>query len=156
MNFSQEDDIIHGMGTQGVNGLSQASYVTDFDPSQTPNEDDWWTPMSSVRGSKVKPIKKEKDTATAPPPSQWKKWYRGKTLQLSDSPLPLDGSPQSSLYNFSEESWKGFTDWALNPISLPLGPTILNLFLATRVVSPGKWLGNEVRRSSPNLVNLNF
>ncbi|XP_056850736.1 uncharacterized protein LOC130500056 [Raphanus sativus] len=117
VHFSQEDDIIHGMGTQGVNGLSQASYVTDFDPSQTPNEDDWWTPMSSVR---------------APPPSQWKKWYRGKTLQLSDSPLPLDGSPQSSLYNFSEESWKGFTDWALNPISLPLGPTILNLFLATR------------------------
>ncbi|KAG2311376.1 hypothetical protein Bca52824_022933 [Brassica carinata] len=67
------------MATQGVEGLSQASYVPDFDPSQTNKEDDWWTPMTSVRGSKAKPLKKEKDTA---PPSQWKKWYKGKTTRI--------------------------------------------------------------------------
>ncbi|KAG2329660.1 hypothetical protein Bca52824_000840 [Brassica carinata] len=121
VNFSQTDDIIRGMGTQGIEGLSQASYVPDFDPSQTNKEDDWWTPMTS-----------------------WKKWYKGKSkLQLSDSPLPLDGSPQGSLYNFSAESWKFFTKWALNPKPLPIGPSILNLAVATRIVSAGKWLGNE-------------
>ncbi|KAF2595513.1 hypothetical protein F2Q70_00043549 [Brassica cretica] len=53
---------------------------------------------------------------TAPPPSQWEKWCKGKGqgLQLSDSPLPQDASPQASLYYISEESWKGFTEqWEL-------------------------------------------
>jgi len=35
VNFSQADDIIPGIGTQGVEGLSQTSYVPGFDPSQT-------------------------------------------------------------------------------------------------------------------------
>ncbi|KAF3495645.1 hypothetical protein DY000_02053163, partial [Brassica cretica] len=64
--FSQADDMGRGIGTQGVEGLSQASYVPDCDPSQTKKEDDWWTPMTSVRCSKEKPLKKEN---TAPPPS---------------------------------------------------------------------------------------
>uniref|UniRef100_A0A0D3CBM6 Ubiquitin-like protease family profile domain-containing protein n=1 Tax=Brassica oleracea var. oleracea TaxID=109376 RepID=A0A0D3CBM6_BRAOL len=34
--------------TQRVEGLSQASYVPGFDPSQTKKEDDWWTPMTLV------------------------------------------------------------------------------------------------------------
>jgi len=67
VNYSEADDMGRGIGTQGVEGLSQASYVPDFDPSQTKKEDDWWTPMTSVRGSKEKPLKKEN---TAPPPSQ--------------------------------------------------------------------------------------
>ncbi|KAF8048840.1 hypothetical protein N665_2379s0002 [Sinapis alba] len=125
----------------GVEGLSQASYVPDFDPSQTNKEDDWWTPMTSVRGSKNKQPKGN----TTPSPSQWEKWSKekGKKLQLSDTPLPQDGSPQSSLYYFSEESWIGFTAWSMNPIPLPIGPTCLNLSVSTRIVYPGKWLGNE-------------
>ncbi|KAF8093219.1 hypothetical protein N665_0387s0008 [Sinapis alba] len=141
VNFSQADDIFREMGTQGVEGLSQASYVPDFDPSQTNKEDDWWTPMTSVRGSKNKQTKGN----TTPSPSQWEKWSKGKgkKLQLSDTPLPQDGSPQSSLYYFSEESWNGFTAWSMNPIPLPIGPTCLNLSVSTRIVCPGKWLGNE-------------
>ncbi|KAF8105151.1 hypothetical protein N665_0162s0030 [Sinapis alba] len=141
VNFSQADDIFREMGTQGVEGLSQASYVPDFDPSQTNKEDDWWTPMTSVRGSKNKQTKGN----TTPSPSQWEKWSKGKgkKLQLSDTPFPQDGSPQSSLYYFSEESWIGFTAWSMNPIPLPIGPTCLNLSVSTRIVCPGKWLGNE-------------
>ncbi|KAF8093345.1 hypothetical protein N665_0384s0031 [Sinapis alba] len=152
VNFSQADDIFREMGTQGVEGLSQASYVPDFDPSQTNKEDDWWTPMTSVRGSKNKQTKGN----TTPSPSQWEKWSKGKgkKLQLSDTPLPQDGSPQSSLYYFSEESWIGFTAWSMNPIPLPIGPTCLNLSVSTRIVCPGKWLGNEVIISYTNLVNI--
>ncbi|KAF8107336.1 hypothetical protein N665_0123s0027 [Sinapis alba] len=141
VNFSQADDIFREMGTQGVEGLSQASYVPDFDPSQTNKEDDWWTPMTSVLGLKNKQTKGN----TTPSPSQWEKWSKGKgkKLQLSDTPLPQDGSPQSSLYYFSEESWIGFTAWSMNPIPLPIGPTCLNLSVSTRIVCPGKWLGNE-------------
>lgn len=58
--------------------------------------------------------------------------------------MPQDASPQASLYYISEESWKGFTEWALKPIPLTIGPTCFNLSVATRVVSAGKWLGNEV------------
>ncbi|KAH0885202.1 hypothetical protein HID58_061298 [Brassica napus] len=102
--------------------------------------------MTSVRGSVDNPVKKEKtEMNTAPPPSQWEKWCerKGHGLQLSDSPLPEDASPQASLYYISEESWKGFTEWALKPIPLAIGPTCFNLSVATRVVSAGKWLGNE-------------
>ncbi|KAH0896807.1 hypothetical protein HID58_042437 [Brassica napus] len=102
--------------------------------------------MTSVRGSVDNPVKKEKtEMNTAPPPSQWEKWCKrkGHGLQLSDSPLPEDASPQASLYYISEESWKGFTEWALKPIPLTIGPTCFNLSVATRVVSAGKWLGNE-------------
>ncbi|CAH8380296.1 unnamed protein product [Eruca vesicaria subsp. sativa] len=56
-NFSEADDIFREMGTQGVERLSQPSYVQGFDPSQTSKEDDWWTPMTSVRGSKAKQSK---------------------------------------------------------------------------------------------------
>ncbi|KAH0873849.1 LOW QUALITY PROTEIN: hypothetical protein HID58_071211, partial [Brassica napus] len=78
-----------------------------------------------------------------PLPSHWEKWNKGKGLQLTDSPLRTDGSPQSSLYYCSEESWLGFTEWVKKPTPLPLGPSILNLSIATRIVSLGKWLGNE-------------
>ena len=147
MNYSEADDMGRGIGTQGVEGLSQTSYVPGFDPSQTKKEEDWWTPMTSFQGSVDNPVKKEKtEMNTAPPPSQWEKWCKGKGhgLQLSDSPLPEEASPQASLYYISEESWKGFTEWALKPIPLTIGPTCFNLSVATRVVSAGKWLGNEV------------
>ena len=144
MNFSQADDFIPGKGTQGVEGLSQTSYVPDFDPSQTKKGDEWWTPRTSVRDS------------IAPLPSHWEKWNKGKGLQLTDSPLRTDGSPQSSLYYCSEESWLGFTEWVKKPTPLPLGPSILNLSIATRIVSPGKWLGNEVMFSFTNLLNLSL
>ncbi|KAH0943105.1 hypothetical protein HID58_002742 [Brassica napus] len=146
VNYSEADDLGRGIGTQGVEGLSQTSYVPGFDPSQDKKEEDWWTPMTSVRGSVDNPVKKEKtEMNTAPPPSQWEKWCKrkGHGLQLSDSPLPEDASPQASLYYISEESWKGFTEWALKPIPLTIGPTCFNLSVATRVVSAGKWLGNE-------------
>ncbi|KAG2254182.1 hypothetical protein Bca52824_084318 [Brassica carinata] len=93
MNFSQADDFTHGIGTQGVERLSQTSYVPGFDPSQTNKGDEWWTPRTSVRDS------------IAPLPSHWEKWNKEKGLQLTDSPLAHDGSPQSSLYYCSEESW---------------------------------------------------
>ncbi|KAG5411769.1 hypothetical protein IGI04_008088 [Brassica rapa subsp. trilocularis] len=146
VNYSEADDLGRGIGTQGVEGLSQTSYVPGFDPSQDKKEEDWWTPMTSVRGSVDNPVKKEKtEMNTAPPLSQWEKWCKrkGHGLQLSDSPLPEDASPQASLYYISEESWKGFTEWALKPIHLTIGPTCFNLSVATRVVSAGKWLGNE-------------
>ncbi|KAH0909562.1 hypothetical protein HID58_032883, partial [Brassica napus] len=146
VNYSEADDLGRGIGTQGVEGLSQTSYVPGFDPSQDKKEEDWWTPMTSVRGSVDNPVKKEKtEMNTAPPPSQWEKWCKrkGHGLQLSDSPLPEDASPQASLYYISEESWKGFTEWALKPIPLTIGPTCFNLSVATRVVSAGKWLGNK-------------
>ena len=41
MNFSQANDMGRGIDKQGVEGLSQASYVPDFDPSQTKKEGDW-------------------------------------------------------------------------------------------------------------------
>ncbi|KAF8080124.1 hypothetical protein N665_0973s0005 [Sinapis alba] len=78
VNFSQADNIFQEMGTQGVEGLSHASYVPDFDPSQTNKEDDWWTPMTSVRGSKDKQTKGN----TTLPPSQWEKWSKGKGKKL--------------------------------------------------------------------------
>ncbi|KAF2564545.1 hypothetical protein F2Q70_00016148 [Brassica cretica] len=106
VNFSQADDFIPGIGTQGVEGLSQTSYVPGFDPSQTKKGDEWWTPRTSVQDS-------------------------------------IMVSPQSSLYYCSEESWLGFTEWVKKPTPLPLGPSILNLSIATRIVSPVKWLGNE-------------
>ncbi|KAG2281861.1 hypothetical protein Bca52824_053081 [Brassica carinata] len=106
VNFSQADDFIPGIGTQGVEGLSQTSYEPGFDPSQTKKGDEWWTPRTSVQDS-------------------------------------IMVSPQSSLYYCSEESWLGFTEWVKKPTPLPLGPSILNLSIATRIVSPGKWLGNE-------------
>ncbi|KAF3595827.1 hypothetical protein DY000_02025935 [Brassica cretica] len=131
VNFNQADDFIPRIGTQGVEALSQTSYVPGFDPSQTKKEDEWWTPRTSVRDS------------IAPLPSHWEKLNKRKGLQLTDSPLRTDGSPQSSLYYCSEESWLGFTEWVKKPTPLPLGPSIFNLSIATRIVTPGKWLGNE-------------
>ncbi|CAH8390267.1 unnamed protein product [Eruca vesicaria subsp. sativa] len=138
-NFSEADDIFREMGTQGVERLSQPSYVQRFDPSQTSKEDDWWTPMTSVRGSKAKRSK----GSTAPPPSQWKKWKgKGSTPQLLDNPLP-DSSPQSSLCYLSEESWTGFMEWCMNPIAVKIGPSFFNLAVATRIICSPEWLGNE-------------
>ena len=55
-----------------------------------------------------------------------------------------DGSPQSLLYYFNEESWNRFTKWAMNPTPLRIGHTAFNLTVAQRILTPGKWLGNEV------------
>ncbi|KAL0899776.1 hypothetical protein Bca101_083737 [Brassica carinata] len=131
LNFTQEEASFRGISTQGVEGLSQASYVPDFDPTQTNKADDWWTPMTSVRGSKSK-ARKDK---TSIPPSQWKKWSRvqNKRLELSDEDLPEDDSPESSLYYFSEESWKGFQEWSMNPTPLPIGPICFNMTVAERI-----------------------
>ena len=53
MNYSETDDMVRGIGTQRVEGLSQASYVPGFDPSQTKKEDDWWTPMTLVEVQRI-------------------------------------------------------------------------------------------------------
>ncbi|KAG2305895.1 hypothetical protein Bca52824_025643 [Brassica carinata] len=120
VNFSQADDMDEAIGTQGLEGLSQASFVPGFDPSQTNNDkvaSDWWTPMTTVRN--------------------YQKWTRGpsKKLQLSDSAMEDDGSPQASLYYLTEEAWQRFTEWSTNPTALRIGPS--------RIVCAGKWLGNE-------------
>ena len=146
MNFSQADDMDEAIGTQGLEGLSQASYVPDFDPSQTNNDkdaSDWWTPMTTVR--KLRKGGSKQATA-APTSTKWDRWSRGpsKKLQLSDSPMADDGSPQASLYYFTEESWDRFTEWSMNPTALRIGPSVFNLTLAQRIVCAGKWLGNEV------------
>ncbi|CAH8387129.1 unnamed protein product [Eruca vesicaria subsp. sativa] len=66
-------------------------------------------------------------------------------FELSDSPVPSDGSPQSSLYWFNEEPWDRFTEWSMNPTTLRIGPTAFNMTVAARVIGPEKWLGNEGR-----------
>ncbi|KAG2243009.1 hypothetical protein Bca52824_095145 [Brassica carinata] len=48
----------------------------------------------------------------------------------SDSPMAADGSPQASLYYFTEESWDRFTKWSLNPTALRIGPSVFNLTFA--------------------------
>ncbi|KAH0880141.1 hypothetical protein HID58_067535, partial [Brassica napus] len=123
VNFSQADDFIPGIGTQGVEGLSQTSYVPGFDPSQTKKGDEWWTPRTSVRDS------------IAPLPSHWENGIKEK-----DFSLLIHHCAQMVLRS---QSWLGFTEWVKKPTPLPLGPSILNLSIATRIVSPGKWLGNE-------------
>lgn len=130
-------DIDEEIGTQALELLSQPSYVSGFDQSQTNKEDDdddWLTPLTTIRklGSQEKQV---------PQPTEWKRW---KIPQLTDSPMESDGSPKSSLYYFSEESWDRFTEWAQNPVPLRLGPICFNLVVAQRVVLKNKWLGNEV------------
>ena len=146
MNLSQADDMDEDIGTQGLEGLSQSSYVPGFDPSQTNKDNearDWWTPMTTVR--KLPKVEPMEETA-APSPTKWERWCKGpsKKLELSDSPMADDGSPQSLLYYFNEESWNRFTQWALNPTPLRIGHTAFNLTVAQRILTPGKWLGNEV------------
>ncbi|KAG2324276.1 hypothetical protein Bca52824_007004 [Brassica carinata] len=71
----------------------------DFDPSQTNNDND-------ASGSKQ---------SNAPLTSaKWDRWTGGpsKKLQLSDSPMAADGSPQRPSYYFTEESWDRFTKWS--------------------------------------------
>ncbi|CAH8306580.1 unnamed protein product [Eruca vesicaria subsp. sativa] len=138
-NLSEAEDMDVGIDTQGLEDLSQASNVPGFDPSQTTKDNkpcDCWTPMSTVRKIKVEPMQENKD----PPPTKWNKWKR--KLELSDSPMPSDGYPQSTLYWFNEESWDRFNEWSMNPTNLRIGPTIFNT-IATRVIGPEKWLGNE-------------
>ncbi|KAG2333947.1 hypothetical protein Bca52824_005127 [Brassica carinata] len=57
--------------------------------------------------------------------------------------MAADGSPQASLYYFTEESWDRFTKWSTNPTALRIGPSVFNLTFAQRIVCAGKWLGNE-------------
>ncbi|KAF8114124.1 hypothetical protein N665_0041s0013 [Sinapis alba] len=145
VNLSQEEDIDGVIGTQGLEGLSQASYVPGFDPSQINTDDeprDWWTPMTTVRKlPKIEPMQE----TSAPPSANWERWCKGKCkkLELSDSPMAQDGSPVSSLYYFFEESWNRFTKWSMNPITLQIGPICFNSAVASRIVCTGKWLGNE-------------
>ncbi|KAH0897946.1 hypothetical protein HID58_047514 [Brassica napus] len=125
VNLSQADDMDEDIGTQGLEGLSRSSYVPGFYPSRTNKDNeahDWWTPMTT-----------------------WERWCKGpsKKLELSDSPMTDDGSPQSLLYYFNEESWNRFTQWALNPTPLRIGHTAFNLIVAQRILIPGKWLENE-------------
>ncbi|CDY18297.1 BnaC09g30470D [Brassica napus] len=82
VNLSQADDMDEDIGTQGLEGLSQSSYVPGFDPSQTNKENE-------------------------------------------------------------AQSWNRFTQWALNPTPLRIGHTTFNLTVAQRILTPGKWLGNE-------------
>ncbi|KAG2328827.1 hypothetical protein Bca52824_000007 [Brassica carinata] len=145
VNFSQADDMNEAIGTQCLEGLSQASFVPGFDPSQTNNDkvaSDWWTPMTTVR--KLSKARSPKATP-APTSERWDRWTRGpsKKLQLSDSPMEGDGSPQASLYYPTEEAWQRFTEWSTNPTALRIGPSVFNLTLAQRIVCAGKWLGNE-------------
>ncbi|KAG2289106.1 hypothetical protein Bca52824_048710 [Brassica carinata] len=114
VNLSQSDDMDEDVGTQGLEGFSQSSYVPGFDPSQTNKDNkarDWWTPMTTVR--KLPKVEPMEETA-APSPTKWERWCKGpsKKLDLSDSPMADDGSPQSLLYYFNEESWNRFTQWA--------------------------------------------
>ena len=144
--MSQVDDMDEDIGTQGLEGLSQSSNVSGFDPSQTNKDNearDWWTPMTTVR--KLPKVEPMEETA-APSPTKWERWCKGpsKKLELSDSPMADDGSPQSLFYYFNEESWNRFTQWALNPTPLRIGHTTFNLTVAQRILTPGKWLGNEV------------
>lgn len=146
VNFSQADDMDEPIGTQSLEGLSQASYVPDFDPSQTNNDNDasdWWTPMTTVRKLRKGGSKQSNAPLTS---AKWDRWTGGpsKKLQLSDSPMAADGSPQASLYYFTEESWDRFTKWSTNPTALRIGPSVFNLTFAQRIVCAGKWLGNEV------------
>ncbi|WZZ31002.1 hypothetical protein YC2023_014403 [Brassica napus] len=145
VNFSQADDMDEPIGTQSLEGLSQASYVPDFDPSQTNNDNDasdWWTPMTNVRKLRKGGSKQSNAPVTS---AKWDRWTGGpsKKLQLSDSPMAADGSPQASLYYFTEESWDRFTKWSTNPTALRIGPSVFNLTFAQRIVCAGKWLGNE-------------
>uniref|UniRef100_A0A0D3DCI6 DUF1985 domain-containing protein n=1 Tax=Brassica oleracea var. oleracea TaxID=109376 RepID=A0A0D3DCI6_BRAOL len=99
VNFSQTDDIIPGIGTEGVEGHLR--------------------PRICPTLIHLRPIR-----------------------EMSGGLQGLN-SPQSSLYYCFEESWIGFTEWVKKPKPLLLGPPILNLSIATRIVSPGKWLGSE-------------
>ncbi|KAG2323370.1 hypothetical protein Bca52824_016583 [Brassica carinata] len=144
-NHYQADDMDEAIGTQGLEGLSQASFVPGFDPSQTNNDkvaSDWWTPMTTVR--KLPKVRSPQATP-APTSARWDRWTRGpsKKLQLSDSAMEDDGSPQASLYYLTEEAWQRFTEWSTNPTALRIGPSVFNLTLAQRIVCAGKWLGNE-------------
>ncbi|KAG2289341.1 hypothetical protein Bca52824_048945 [Brassica carinata] len=84
--------------------------------------------MTSVRGSVDNPRKKEKTEMNTAPPPQGEKWCKrkGHGLQLSDSPLPKMLLRSATLL-YLQESWKGFTEWALKPIPLTIGPTCFNL-----------------------------
>ncbi|KAG2289724.1 hypothetical protein Bca52824_049328 [Brassica carinata] len=119
--------------------------ITDFDPSQTNNDNDasdWWTPKTTVRKLRKGGSKQSNAPLTS---AKWDRWTGGpsKKLQLSDSPMADDGSPQASLYYFTEESWDRFTKWSTNPTALRIGPFVFNLTFAQRIVCAGKWLGNE-------------
>ncbi|KAH0877951.1 hypothetical protein HID58_065345 [Brassica napus] len=109
--------------------------------------------MTTVR--KLPKVEPMEETA-APSPTKWERWCKGpsKKLELSDSPMADDGSPQSLLYYFNEESWNRFTQWALNPTPLRIGHTAFNLTVARRILTLGKWLGNELdnayRKFNPN------
>ncbi|KAG2298784.1 hypothetical protein Bca52824_035256 [Brassica carinata] len=85
--------------------------------------------MTTVR--KLRKGGSKKATA-APTSAKWDRWSRGpsKKLQLSDSPMADDGSPQASLYYFTEDSWDRFTEWSMNPTALRIGPSVFNLTLA--------------------------
>ncbi|KAH0894559.1 hypothetical protein HID58_056988 [Brassica napus] len=128
-----------GIGTQGVEGLSQTSYVPGFDPSQDKKEEDWWTPMTSVRGSVDNPVKKEKtEMNTAPPPSQGRNGAKEKRFTIARRCFSA-GVTLLYLRRVMERIHRmGIKAYTFNN-----GPTCFNLSVATRVVSAGKWLGNE-------------
>uniref|UniRef100_A0A0D3AST8 Ubiquitin-like protease family profile domain-containing protein n=1 Tax=Brassica oleracea var. oleracea TaxID=109376 RepID=A0A0D3AST8_BRAOL len=92
VNLSQADDMDEDIGTQGLEGLSQSSYVPGFDPSQTNKDNearDWWTPMTTVQ--KLPKVEPMEETA-APSLTKWERWCKGpsKKLELSDSQMADD------------------------------------------------------------------
>ncbi|KAG2267108.1 hypothetical protein Bca52824_074187 [Brassica carinata] len=84
--------------------------------------------MTSVRGLVDNPRKKEKTEMNTAPPPQGEKWCEEKVMDFS---LAIHHCRRcfsaAPLYYISEESWKGFTEWALKPIPLTIGPTCFNL-----------------------------
>ncbi|KAG2268774.1 hypothetical protein Bca52824_063329 [Brassica carinata] len=107
VNLSQVDDMDEDIGTQGLEGLSQSSYVPGFDPSQTNKDNearDWWTPMTT------KP-------------------------QLHHRLSGRDGVKDQAR-NLSLVIHQWLTMVLCSPYSF-------NLTVAQRILTPGKWLGNE-------------
>ncbi|KAG2271935.1 hypothetical protein Bca52824_066490 [Brassica carinata] len=64
--------------------------------------------------------------------AKWDRWTGGpsKKLQLSDSPMAAGGSPQASLYYFTEESWDRFTKWSTESNSFEDWSLVFNLTFA--------------------------
>ncbi|CAH8390793.1 unnamed protein product [Eruca vesicaria subsp. sativa] len=161
---------------QGFSGMEQRlqkQMAEKFEKMKTELEDSLKEPSVEVEPGESSPKKSSpnepspkkpspkkpsptKPSTSQPPLRRSTRGNKGKALQLTDSPLRTDGSPQSSLYNCSEESWIGFTGWVKKPKPLPLDPSILNLTIASRIVSPGKCLGNEVMFYCTNFLNLSF
>ncbi|KAH0884852.1 LOW QUALITY PROTEIN: hypothetical protein HID58_060948, partial [Brassica napus] len=111
------------IGTQGLEGLSQSSYVPGFDLSQTNKDNeahDWWTPMTTL--------------------NQWKKPQLHHRLSGRDSV-----KDQARNLSLVIHQWLTMIHaMGFKSNTLRIGHTTFNLTAAQRILTPGKWLGNEV------------